>query len=211
MILPRTLVVFLYLSSWASLVAQTVRKLSSMWETQVWSGVEDPTEKKMATHPKWLPTPVFSREFHEERSLVGYSHVVYKESDMAEQLMLSFSSRAAEKAFGKPSRVSSLEDQFNVHWINYRSRTNNLTWDLPTTVSTMRNLLVSPSCPCWHWLPSPKTQGDVWAKIEHQAWQTWVHFWLEISPEVRFSHHHQWVLKMSQACEDTLREVCGNG
>jgi len=90
MILPRDTCCFLYLSSWAPLVAQTVKKLSSMWETQVWSwGWKDLMEKGMATHSKWLPTPVFSGEFHEERSLVVYSPRGCKEWDMAEQLILS--------------------------------------------------------------------------------------------------------------------------
>ena len=35
----------------ASLVAQTVKLLTTMWETWVWSlGQEDPLEKEMATH-----------------------------------------------------------------------------------------------------------------------------------------------------------------
>ena len=39
------------LAPWASLVAQTVKCLPTMWETQVWSlGREDPLEKEMATH-----------------------------------------------------------------------------------------------------------------------------------------------------------------
>ena len=37
--------------SWASLVSQMVKNLSSMWETWVWSlGWEDPLEEGMATH-----------------------------------------------------------------------------------------------------------------------------------------------------------------
>ena len=37
--------------SWTSLVAQTVKHLSTMWETRVRSlGQEDPLEKEMATH-----------------------------------------------------------------------------------------------------------------------------------------------------------------
>ena len=37
--------------SWASLVAQLVKNLPSMWETSVWSlGSEDPLEKGKATH-----------------------------------------------------------------------------------------------------------------------------------------------------------------
>ena len=39
------------LAPWASLVAQTVKRLPTMWETRVWSlGREDPLEKEMATH-----------------------------------------------------------------------------------------------------------------------------------------------------------------
>ena len=38
-----------------SLVAQTVKRLSTMWETQVQSfGWEDPLEKAMATHSSTL-------------------------------------------------------------------------------------------------------------------------------------------------------------
>ena len=38
--------------SWSSLVAQTVKNPSAMWETWVQSlGLEDPLEKGMATHP----------------------------------------------------------------------------------------------------------------------------------------------------------------
>ena len=40
-----------YIRSWASLVAQTVKNLSAMQETQVRSlGWEDPLEKGIATH-----------------------------------------------------------------------------------------------------------------------------------------------------------------
>ena len=53
----------------ASLVAQTVKNLPEMQETQVQSlGQEDPLEIRMATHPVFLPA-----EFHGERSLVGYN------------------------------------------------------------------------------------------------------------------------------------------
>ena len=39
----------------ASLVAQTVKNLLGMWETQVqFLGWEDPLKKKMATHPSIL-------------------------------------------------------------------------------------------------------------------------------------------------------------
>ena len=41
--------------TWASLVAQRLKRLHAMWETQVGSlGQEDPLEKEMATHPSIL-------------------------------------------------------------------------------------------------------------------------------------------------------------
>ena len=55
--------------TWTSLVAQTVKRLPTMRETQVQSlGLEDPLEKEMATTPVFLPG-----ESHGWRSLVGYS------------------------------------------------------------------------------------------------------------------------------------------
>ena len=66
--------------SWAFLVAQTVRNLPAMQETQVQSlGREDPLEKRMA------PTPLFLLgESHGERSLVGYSLWGREKSDLTE-------------------------------------------------------------------------------------------------------------------------------
>ena len=71
----------------ASLVAQTVKKLLVMQETQVWSlGQEDPLEKG------WLPTAVLlPGEFHGQRSLAGYSPWGCKETDPTEWLTLSLS------------------------------------------------------------------------------------------------------------------------
>ena len=55
--------------STAPLVAQSVKCLPAMPETQVQSlGGEDSLEKKIATHKVLLPG-----EFHGQRSLVGYS------------------------------------------------------------------------------------------------------------------------------------------
>ena len=46
---------YLSLSSWASLVAQTVKRLPAMWETPVqFLGWEDPLEKEMAIHSSTL-------------------------------------------------------------------------------------------------------------------------------------------------------------
>ena len=67
-----------------SLVAQTVKHLSTMRETWVQSlGREDPLEKEMATHPVLLPG-----ESHGQRSLVSYSPQGCKESDTTEQLYI---------------------------------------------------------------------------------------------------------------------------
>ena len=66
----------------ASLVAQMVKDLPAIWETQIQSlGQEDPLEKGMQPTPVSLPG-----EFHGQRNLVGYSPWVNKESDMAERL-----------------------------------------------------------------------------------------------------------------------------
>ena len=65
----------------ATLVAQTVKNLPVMQETQVQSqGWEDPLEKEMATH---------SREYHGQRNLASYSPWVHKESDTTERLKLT--------------------------------------------------------------------------------------------------------------------------
>ena len=54
---------------WTSLVAQTVKRLSTMWKTGVRSlDWEDPLEKEMASTPGLLPG-----KSHAQRSLVGYS------------------------------------------------------------------------------------------------------------------------------------------
>ena len=46
---------FVVVVVWASLVAQTVKRLPAMWETWVQSlGQEDPLEKEMATHPSTI-------------------------------------------------------------------------------------------------------------------------------------------------------------
>jgi len=61
----------------ASLVAQMVKNLPAMWETQVWS---------LGWRREWLPTPVFlPGEFHGQRAIV---HRV-AELDITEQLTLS--------------------------------------------------------------------------------------------------------------------------
>ena len=66
----------------SSLVAQTVKCLPTMWETQVRSlGWEDPLEQEMATHFSTL-----ARKIPWTESVVGYSPWGRKESDMTERL-----------------------------------------------------------------------------------------------------------------------------
>ena len=67
------------LLTWASLVAQTVKNLPAVQETQVRSlGQEDPLEKKMVTHSSILACRIL---WAEEKSLAGYSLLGHKESD----------------------------------------------------------------------------------------------------------------------------------
>ena len=64
----------------ASLVAQMVKNLLAVWETQVWSlGREDPLEKGMATHSSILAWRI-------PWSLVGYSPWGWKGLDTTERL-----------------------------------------------------------------------------------------------------------------------------
>ena len=71
---------------WASLLAQMIKNLPTMQETEVWSqGGEDPLEKGMAPIPIFLPG-----ESYGQRSLVGYSPWGLKESDMTEWLTHSY-------------------------------------------------------------------------------------------------------------------------
>ena len=66
----------------ASLVAQRVKRLPTMWETWVrYLGPEDALEKEMATH-----SSIHAWKSHGPRSLVGYSPWGRKESDTAEPL-----------------------------------------------------------------------------------------------------------------------------
>ena len=65
-----------------SLVAQMVKHLSTMWETQVRSLVG-----KILWRRKWQPTPVLLLgKSHGWRRLIGYSPWGCKESDTTEQL-----------------------------------------------------------------------------------------------------------------------------
>ena len=73
---------------WASVVAQVVKNLPTMWETcRVWPlGQEDPLEKGMATH-----SSNFAWEIHGQRILVGYSPRGGEELDVTERLTVHWS------------------------------------------------------------------------------------------------------------------------
>jgi len=71
--------------TWPSQVAQMVKNLPVMQETQIWSlGQEDPLEKGMQPTPVLLPG-----EFQGQMSLVGYSPRDHKDSDTTKWLTLS--------------------------------------------------------------------------------------------------------------------------
>ena len=71
-------------------MAQTVKYLSTMRETQVQSlGWEAPLEKEMATHSSTIAWKI---PWTGQRSLAGYSPWGHKESDMTEQLSTHFAS-----------------------------------------------------------------------------------------------------------------------
>ena len=75
---------FLNMSSYylASVVAQMIKILPAVWETQVQSlGREDPLEKEMATHSRII---VWKVPWTEEKSLVNCSPWGHRESDMTE-------------------------------------------------------------------------------------------------------------------------------
>ena len=74
--------------SWSSLVAQMVKHLPTIQETQVQSlGLEDPLEKEMATRSSTLAWKI-----HGWRILVGPSSWGRKELDTTEQLPFRYSS-----------------------------------------------------------------------------------------------------------------------
>ena len=67
-------------------MAQTVKHLPTMWETQVQSlGREDPLAKETATHSSILPG-----KSHGRRNLVGYSPWGGKELDTIKQFHFHF-------------------------------------------------------------------------------------------------------------------------
>ena len=79
----------------AFLVAQTVKNLPAMKETQAQSlGQEEPLEKTRLTSLVFLP-----EEFHGQRNLVGYSTWCHKEAERTEWLTLSLHNLERDRAF----------------------------------------------------------------------------------------------------------------
>ena len=71
---------------WTSLVAQMVKRLPTMWETQFYNWVG-----KIPWRRKWQPTSVFMPgKSHGLRNLVGYRPWDRKESDTTERLHFHF-------------------------------------------------------------------------------------------------------------------------
>ena len=85
-------------------MAQQVKSLPAVQETQVWVGM-------IPWKSQWLPTPVFlPGEFRGQRSLAGYSLWGHKEPDTTEQLTLSLF-----RHIRKPLLIFSLTDIYSVY------------------------------------------------------------------------------------------------
>ena len=108
---------------WTYLVAQMVKNLLAMRETQVRSlGQEDPLEEGMATVPVFLPG-----EFHGESSLAGYSPWGHKESDTTERLSAHTLSHIQRN---RKISTLGLEELILVTWPYYRKQSVDLTQPL---------------------------------------------------------------------------------
>ena len=104
----------------SSLVAQTVKRLSTIWETGVPSlGREDPLEKEWQSTPVLLPG-----KSQGQRSLVGYSPWDCKESDRTEWLHFHFHSTVTSYSFIH-SFIRQLLNRCLLHAKNYSSYLGN--------------------------------------------------------------------------------------
>ena len=99
--------------TYASLVAQVVKRLPAMRETGLIPGF-DPWVGKIPWRRKWQPTPVLlPGKFHGQRSLVGYSPWGRKESDTTERLHFTYASILQPKdIWPGPLFLSRLKDSF---------------------------------------------------------------------------------------------------
>ena len=95
--------------TFTSLVAQTVKRLPTMWTPRF-----DPWVGKILWRRKWQPTPeLLPRKSHGQRSLVGYSPWGCKELDTTEQLnkKLTFTSWVTlGKSFNSHGLVSCFDE-----------------------------------------------------------------------------------------------------
>ena len=87
-------------------MAQTVKRLPTMQETQVQSlGREDLLEKEMATR-----SSILAGKIHGWRNLVGYSPWGHEESATTERLHFHFSLSCIREGNGNPLQCSCLEN-----------------------------------------------------------------------------------------------------
>ena len=92
--------------SWASLVAQTVKRLPACGRPRL-----DPWAHKIPWRRDRQPTPVLlSGKFHGQRSLVGYSPWGRKKSDTTERLHFHFSLSRIGEGNGNPLQCPCLEN-----------------------------------------------------------------------------------------------------
>ena len=100
--------------TWASLVAQKVKRLPAMQETRF-----DPWVRKIPWGRKWHPTPVLlPGKSHGQRSLVGYSPWDHKELDTTERLHVSFTWKKLYLSKLRPERAKSwLLKKFTIGWM----------------------------------------------------------------------------------------------
>ena len=85
---------------WASLVAQRLKNLPAMQDTQVWSpGREDPLEKEMVTHSSILAWRIPWTEKPSSLHSIGWQRVVRNWSDLPCKLMyaLTYSAKCLKQ------------------------------------------------------------------------------------------------------------------
>ena len=128
--------------------AQTVKRLSTMWETWVqFLGREDPLEKEMASTPVLLPG-----KSHGQRSLVGYSPWGRKESDTTDFTFTSLKVRRLRGWEGYRELSVGTESRFRRAWCLLLDWDSLLLWSSSTI---LRNSLDSGKAFslqwCWEW------------------------------------------------------------
>ena len=113
--------------SQASLVAQKVKNLPAMQETQVWS-----LGWKVPWRRLWLPTP----EFHRQRSLEGYSLWDGKEYDITKRLSLTSHGKGIHMATYAALGSEDLAELGFTLWLGQRWGNSGVADDLHGSIST---------------------------------------------------------------------------